>query len=147
MHKIAWLRNHVHAMHHEHTSPMFSWAAGWVHPVEIALAIVCEMAFPVLYKVHPLSLWFFIATWVFWLCEEHSGDHVWWSLWNMLPFGVGGGSVPHDIHHAPHTTRNFSFVFVVWDKLFGTFEEPEGEDWKRRWARMDKNTHAVKNQE
>ena len=132
MHRVAWLRNRVHATHHEYTTPMYAWCAGWVHPIEIAVALACEAAFPVAYGVHPLSLWFFVATWTICLVEEHSGQHFRWSLYEWMPLGIGGGSKPHEIHHAPFLTKNFSFIFAVWDHLFGTFEDPDAHWAKKR---------------
>jgi sterol desaturase/sphingolipid hydroxylase (fatty acid hydroxylase superfamily) len=102
---------------------MFSFNAGWVHPVEIAVAAICELAYPLLFNVHPLTVWIFLYSWVFWLVEEHSGDDVWWSLWHIAPL-IGGGAPPHSLHHAPHLTKNFGFVFSCWDRLFGTFQAP-----------------------
>jgi len=125
MHKIQFLRFNIHAVHHAYTSPLFSWHAGWVHPVEIASAIACEMAWPLLTGTHPFTLVVFVSTWVFWLVEEHAGKDVWWSLDNVLPWDLGGGSRPHDLHHAPLLTKNFSFVFSAWDHLFGTFAPPQ----------------------
>jgi sterol desaturase/sphingolipid hydroxylase (fatty acid hydroxylase superfamily) len=91
MHKVVFLRHRVHAAHHKYTSPLYSWHAGWVHPVEIVIATGCELAFPLMFSSHPLVVWFFVASWVFWLCEEHSGKDEWWSLSNLLP-GIGGGA-------------------------------------------------------
>jgi len=126
MHKNKWLRHYVHATHHKYTSPMFSFNAGWVHPLEILVAAICELFYPTVASVHPLTLWVFLWTWIFWLTEEHSGDHVWFSLWNLSPL-IGGGAPPHDLHHSPHLTKNFGFVFSCWDRLFGTFAEPSTE--------------------
>jgi sterol desaturase/sphingolipid hydroxylase (fatty acid hydroxylase superfamily) len=126
MHKILWLRHNVHAMHHMYTSPLYAYNAGWVHPIEITIALSCQAVFPVVAKVHPLSLWFFIATWMLWLVEDHCGDEpVWWSLWHWMPYKTGGGAKPHAVHHAPYTTKNMSFVFGVWDHVFGTFTDPD----------------------
>jgi sterol desaturase/sphingolipid hydroxylase (fatty acid hydroxylase superfamily) len=124
MHYIPFLRLNIHSTHHTFTSPLFSYAAGYVHPIEISIAIMCEMSFPILYGVHPLTKYIFIATWVFWLTEEHSGHHFWWSLYEILR-KYGGGSKPHDIHHAPLTTKNLAFIFTFWDHLFGTFVDAD----------------------
>ena len=58
------------------------------------------------------------------LIDEHSGHDVWGSPYQLLPCTgcpQGGGAAPHDIHHYK-VNRNFGFVLVVWDQLFGTFE-------------------------
>ena len=65
----------------------------------------------------------FIFLWVLLLIEEHSGHDVSWAPYHWMPFAcpVGGGAAPHDIHHYK-VNRNFGFVLVVWDHLFGTYE-------------------------
>lgn len=126
MHRIAFLRHNIHSTHHRFTSPLYSFNAGWVHPIEIAVAMVCELSFPYVIGIHPFTLFTFLWLWVFLLVEEHSGDPVWWSLWNISPT-IGGGAEPHNIHHAPLTTKNFGFVFSIWDRLFGTFHDPEAK--------------------
>ena len=127
MHRIVWLRQHVHKFHHMYQAPMFSWCAGWVHPVEIMVALACELSYPFAMNVHPLTLWVFIALWVFLLVEEHCGYDMWWSLHHLLPFATGGGNAPHELHHKPFVTKNFGFVFSVWDRLFDTYEPPESK--------------------
>jgi len=122
MHYIPFLRNHIHSVHHLYHHP-FSWAGGWVHPLEDAIVVLTQITAPVAIKVHPLSFWVFIILWVALLIEEHSGHDVWWSPWAWLPFGWGGGAVPHDIHHVK-PLKNYGFVLCVWDQLFGTFEAP-----------------------
>ena len=45
-------------------------------------------------------------------------------VYQLLPFTgcpQGGGAAPHDIHHYKPTC-NFGFIFVTWDRLFGTYE-------------------------
>ena len=59
------------------------------------------------------------------LIDEHSGHDVWWSPYQLLPWtgcALGGGAAPHDIHHYK-PNKNFGFVFIVWDRIFGTFQE------------------------
>jgi cholesterol 25-hydroxylase len=118
MHWIPYLRKNVHSVHHEYHAP-FSWAGGWVHPAEDVVVVICQLATPLALGIHPLSLWVFAFIWVVLLIEEHSGHDVFWAPYQWLPF-VGGGAAPHDIHHY-RPDKNFSFVFIVWDHLFGTF--------------------------
>jgi sterol desaturase/sphingolipid hydroxylase (fatty acid hydroxylase superfamily) len=63
--------------------------------------------------------------------DIHSGHDVWWSLDNWMPYHLGGGGAPHDIHHV-RPTKNFSFVFGIWDVIFGTFEAPVREEHKKK---------------
>ena len=122
MHAVPWLRNNIHSVHHEYHAP-FGWAGGWVHPLEDVVVVLCQISFPLLYGVHPLSLWVFSFVWVALLVEEHSGHDVFWAPYNWMPFAkmpTGGGAAPHDIHHYK-PNKNFGFVLIVWDQLFGTF--------------------------
>ncbi|MDP2436596.1 MAG: sterol desaturase family protein [archaeon] len=122
MHAVPFLRNSIHSVHHAYHAP-FGWAGGWVHPLEDAVVVACQVAFPLSYGVHPLSLWAFTFVWVLLLIEEHSGHDVFWAPYNWMPFArwpTGGGGAPHDIHHY-RPTKNFGFVLIIWDQLFGTY--------------------------
>jgi sterol desaturase/sphingolipid hydroxylase (fatty acid hydroxylase superfamily) len=120
MHAVPLLRRKVHSVHHKYLYP-FSWAGGWVHPLEDAVVIVCVVTPTLLFSVHPLSFWVFVALWVACLIEEHSGYDVFWSPHRWLPFGWGGGGAPHDPHHNIHGSKNYGFVFAIWDQVFGTY--------------------------
>lgn len=123
MHAVPFLRTKVHSVHHEY-SAVFSWAGGWVHPAEDIVVVVCQAAPVLLIRPHPLTQWLFAAIWVTCLVDEHSGHDVWWSPYQLLPCTgcpQGGGAAPHDIHHYK-PTKNYGFIFVTWDRLFGTFE-------------------------
>jgi len=127
-HAIPWLRHNIHCVHHKYTT-VFSWAGGWVHPIEDLFVVATQTVGPLwLVPCHPLSFWIFVTLWVIFLVEEHSGHDVWWSPHKLIPFSMGGGAAPHDIHHSPLTTKNFGFVFCIWDQIFGTFEPPPGEE-------------------
>lgn len=138
MHEVPFLRKNIHSWHHAYKCP-FSWAGGIVHPMEDAMVLVCQLSWPFLMGYHPLSYWIFFFLWVIFLVEEHSGHDVRWAPYNWMPFTrapMGGGSSPHDIHHYK-VTRNFGFVFCVWDHIFGTFEPvvelgPEGPAYAQK---------------
>jgi len=117
-HANAFWRNNIHYAHHQYTT-VFSWAGGYVHPVETLVTVLCQVAYPCLSNNHPLSFWTFIVIWVILLIEEHSGHSVWWSPHRFMPAVMGGGA-SHDSHHSLNTTKNFSFVFSIWDTLFNT---------------------------
>ena len=93
MHTVPYLRRNIHSVHHEYTA-VFSWAGGWVHPVEDAVVVICQ-AIPVLMLgCHPITYWAFAVLWVVCLIDEHSGHDVWWSPYQLLPFTgspMGGG--------------------------------------------------------
>jgi len=126
MHHFPVLRDHIHSVHHEYKK-VFSWAGGWVHPLEDLAAVVTQVTCPVVFlHPHPLTFWVFVCLWTLLLVDEHSGHDVWWSPYVWLPFSTGGGGAPHDIHHyKPHT--NFGFVFCIWDILFCTMKDVT--DW------------------
>eukprot|EP00494_Astrolonche_serrata_P033108 UN33377 len=85
MHTIPWLRHNIHSVHHKYTS-CFSWAGGWVHPLEDAIVVGTQVIAPCwLLPCHPLSFWIFVIFWVTCLVEEHSGHDVWWSPHNYIP--------------------------------------------------------------
>mmetsp|Transcript_155379 Transcript_155379/g.289957 ORF Transcript_155379/g.289957 Transcript_155379/m.289957 type:complete len:554 (+) Transcript_155379:51-1712(+) len=123
MHAIPFLRNHIHSVHHEYTA-VFSWAGGWVHPVEDAIVVGCQVLPAIAFGTHPLTKWIFALFWTTCLIDEHSGHDVWWSPYQILPFTgcpLGGGAAPHDIHHYK-PFKNYSFVFIIWDRMFNSFE-------------------------
>lgn len=123
MHAVPFLRNHIHSMHHEYTAP-FSWAGGWVHPLEILIVVGLQVLPALAFASHPLTMWIFALFWTTCLIDEHSGHDVWWSPYQLLPFTgcpLGGGAAPHDIHHYK-TFKNYSFIFIVWDRIFNSFE-------------------------
>lgn len=123
MHAIPYLRRNIHSVHHKYSAP-FSWAGGWVHPIEDAVVVFCQAVPSMLLGIHPLTLYVFTALWVICLIDEHSGHDVWWSPYQILPFTgypIGGGAAPHDIHHYK-PRKNYGFVFIIWDRMFNTFE-------------------------
>ena len=143
MHAVPFLRKHIHSVHHSYHAP-FSWAGGVVHPAEDAVVIVCQLLPPALVGCHPLSLWLFLAPWVMFLVEEHSGHHVWWAPWQWLPMTaspLGGGGAPHDVHHY-RVNLNFGFVFTVWDRMFGTYAAPVIEVTTTATATMVEGDHT-----
>jgi len=126
MHKFVFLRDNIHCVHHSYRK-VFSWAGGWVHPLEDLTAVLTQVACPIWFlKPHPFCFWMFVSLWTLLMVDEHSGHDVWWSPYKWVPFGAGGGGAPHDIHHYKPNT-NFGFVFNVWDILFCTMEEVS--DW------------------
>lgn len=141
MHAVPYLRNNVHSVHHKYTA-VFSWAGGVVHPFEDFVVIVCQCVTPLTLGVHPLTFWCFIVFWVLCLVDQHSGHDVWWSLFRLLPWTghplspTGGGGAPHDVHHY-NVRKNYGFVFVIWDRIFGTYVPAVEMHW-------DKETNTYK---
>ena len=130
MHIVPYFRNHLHNVHHTY-SACFSWAGGWVHPIEDGLVVGCQIIPIVAVAPHPIVLWLFSIFWVICLVDEHSGHDMWWSPYQLLPLTgcpLGGGATPHDIHHYKPTV-NYGFIFCIWDHMFGTFEEPKAQPY------------------
>jgi len=134
MHAVPWLRNNIHSVHHAYTAP-FSWAGGVVHPLEVAV-VVAAQGLPAALLCHPLSQWLFAAIWTVLLIDEHSGHCVWWSPWRWLFLRsdrLGGGATPHDVHHYI-PSKNYSFCLCIWDRLFGTYMDPEDPRCVNPWV-------------
>ena len=54
-------------------------------------------------------------------------SHVYWA-WPPLMGRILGSPGNHQIHHsseARHLDKNFGGVFIIWDRLFGTYLAPE----------------------
>eukprot|EP00697_Spironema_sp_BW2_P009205 gnl/Spiro4/24032_TR11907_c0_g1_i1.p1 gnl/Spiro4/24032_TR11907_c0_g1~~gnl/Spiro4/24032_TR11907_c0_g1_i1.p1 ORF type:complete len:185 (-),score=48.01 gnl/Spiro4/24032_TR11907_c0_g1_i1:51-605(-) len=142
MHIVPFLRNHIHSVHHKYTT-VFSWAGGWVHPAEDAVVVACVIVTPWLIRAHPLSFWVYVVLWVVCLIDEHSGHDVWWSPARWMPFHIGGGGLPHDIHHTPFTTRNYGFMLCLWDQIFHTYESTDSWALKMARKRIIENEKAA----
>ena len=58
---------------------------------------------------------------------------------------LGGGSSPHDIHHY-WVNKNFGFVLIIWDQMFGTFtpvvEPPKKPVFYKKWWEWSKDVEA-----
>ncbi len=122
-HKIFFLYKNVHSVHHRYKKDLFSWCAGWVHPFELTVFMLCMIVYPALLcPVHPLTLWIYEFIFIALLLEEHSNHDVWWSPWHLIP-AIFGGAVPHDVHHVKVKT-NYGFLFTIWDRMFGTYSPP-----------------------
>lgn len=113
MHRVRFWKHHVHAVHHAHDGPLFSWLAIKVHPAEaVVLAVVLYAPF-VLFT-HPLVTWTHAVVASLHTFVAHSGYDL---------FGFGGFSTPrdHQLHHDVNATHNFGNVLTLWDRLFGTY--------------------------
>mmetsp|Transcript_6055 Transcript_6055/g.17121 ORF Transcript_6055/g.17121 Transcript_6055/m.17121 type:complete len:298 (-) Transcript_6055:193-1086(-) len=152
MHIVPYLRKNIHNVHHAYHAP-FSWAGGWVHPLEDAVVILCQLFYPIFVQTpHPLSFWCFVSFWTICLIEEHSGHDVVWAPYHWMPFAkmpLGGGGAPHDIHHY-WPNKNFGFVLICWDQLFGTFspvvhppKKPRNFQRWWEWSRDDAANEAA----
>ncbi|XP_041132190.1 cholesterol 25-hydroxylase-like protein 2 [Polyodon spathula] len=117
-HKIKWLYSTFHAIHHEFSEP-FSLATQYLSAWELISVGFWATANPILLHCHCLTAWVFMMFTVWISTEDHCGYDFPWSLHNLVPFGLWGGALKHDLHHQKPTT-NFAPFFSHWDWLGGT---------------------------
>ncbi len=120
--KLLW---HTHAFHH--SSKHVWWLSGLrsspVHAVLTALPdTVALLLFP------PASEAWLIALVLFQFCNQH------WIHSNIaLPYARTLEKLfvtprVHFVHHSAdvrYTNTNYAFLFTTWDRMFGTFTDPE----------------------
>uniref|UniRef100_A0A671SN17 Cholesterol 25-hydroxylase like 1, tandem duplicate 1 n=1 Tax=Sinocyclocheilus anshuiensis TaxID=1608454 RepID=A0A671SN17_9TELE len=98
-HKNPHLYRMVHAIHHDYISP-FSWSTQPLSAVELMTVGFWSNIEPILLKCHPLTIWTL-------------------TVFHLVPFGLLGGAMAHDIHHQKPSS-NFAPFFSHWDRFFGT---------------------------
>jgi sterol desaturase/sphingolipid hydroxylase (fatty acid hydroxylase superfamily) len=113
----------AHVVHHQSQDYNLSTALrqpstypflNWVFYLPMALAGVPPLVFAVVALVDLL--------YQFWVHTEHVGKLGWFDRWFCSPSN-------HRVHHAVndcYLDRNYGGILVLWDRLFGTFQE-EGE--------------------
>ncbi|XP_063302434.1 cholesterol 25-hydroxylase-like protein 1, member 1 [Pelobates fuscus] len=117
-HKNHWLYKKVHAIHHKYIAP-FSWSSQNLGGYELMTVGFWSSTNPIMLGCHPLTAWVcnLISIWM--SVNDHIGYDLPWSLSHMLPFGLYGGALAHDLHHQKPET-NFAPFFGHWDLIFGT---------------------------
>uniref|UniRef100_A0A672QKN7 Cholesterol 25-hydroxylase like 1, tandem duplicate 1 n=1 Tax=Sinocyclocheilus grahami TaxID=75366 RepID=A0A672QKN7_SINGR len=103
-HKNPHLYRWVYAIHHDYISP-FSWSTQHLSVVELMTVGFWSNIDPILLKCHPLTIWTLTVLW--------KTSHL------VVPFGLLGGAMAHDIHHQKPSS-NFAPFFSHWDRFFGT---------------------------
>ena len=130
-HRIRWMwASHVnhHSSQHYNLSTALrqSWTGAFTFGLLFALPLV-------LLGFHPIMLAIcggFNLIYQFWIHTEAIGKMPRWFE------AVMNTPSHHRVHHATnprYLDRNYAGVFIVWDKLFGTFE-PEVRDEKIRYG-------------
>ncbi|XP_035248289.1 cholesterol 25-hydroxylase-like protein 2 [Anguilla anguilla] len=117
-HKIGWLYRTFHAIHHQYNEP-FSLVTQYLSAWELITVGFWTTVDPVLLQCHCLTAWGFMLFNIWISTDDHCGYDFPWSLHNLVPFGLWGGSVKHDAHHQKPNT-NFAPFFSHWDWLGGT---------------------------
>jgi alkylglycerol monooxygenase len=113
----------AHVVHHQSQDYNLSTAlrqtssgalVGWVFYLPMAIAGVPPIVFGTVALIDLL--------YQFWVHTEHVGKLGWFDRWFCSPSN-------HRVHHAVndgYLDRNYGGVLIVWDRLFGSFQE-EGE--------------------
>lgn len=127
-HKIPCLYRRFHSIHHRHVH--ISIYTTFEH--HIADLLFTNM-FPILltaYLLHPTA--FFLCVWIMYKVLEEMYGHIGVAthassfpqcIWLPRWLGIELYSMDHAHHHRnPHV--NFSKRFVVWDRVFGTYQPP-----------------------
>ena len=120
-HEVAWFWG-GHAVHHQSHHYNLSTALrqstsgvllGWIFYIPMALAGVPPLVFGIVALIDLL--------YQFWVHTEHVGRLGWFDRWFCSPSN-------HRVHHAVndgYVDRNYGGIWVVWDRLFGSFKEED----------------------
>ncbi|KAI9325196.1 hypothetical protein DFJ73DRAFT_870293 [Zopfochytrium polystomum] len=118
------LYKYVHKVHHEAQTP-YGLIAEYMHPVEFFAIGICVSLGPMIYgALAPREHALHAVTMIAWSClakvlsvDAHSGYDLPWGLRKFVPFFTGADW--HDYHHYAFV-GNYSAIFRVWDRVFGT---------------------------
>ncbi|KAI2664597.1 Cholesterol 25-hydroxylase-like protein [Labeo rohita] len=116
IHKIPWLFNNVHRIHHLNRDT-FALAAQDASISELLSLQTLAFISTMLVGCHPFSeiLFHLVNTWM--AVEDHCGYDFPWALHRFLPFF---GGPPHHLAHHQHFKGNYAPYFRHWDYIFGT---------------------------
>uniref|UniRef100_A0ACB8F8U3 Uncharacterized protein n=1 Tax=Sphaerodactylus townsendi TaxID=933632 RepID=A0ACB8F8U3_9SAUR len=97
-HRVPWLYKTFHKAHHKHIST-FALSTQDSSVWELLWLGLFAAGIPVLLGFHPMTemAFFMINSWL--SVEDHSGYDLPWSTHRLVPFGLYGGAVHHDLHH------------------------------------------------
>jgi sterol desaturase/sphingolipid hydroxylase (fatty acid hydroxylase superfamily) len=117
----------VHALHHQARKPSFIDSL-YVHPLETFIGLsLFLLSIPIVALIEGAPLNFFsaaVATLVF--TQINTLNHTWTKLppRNWVFRTVDYITGVHHAHHVDMNHGNYATLTMVYDKLFGTFEEP-----------------------
>ncbi|KAM9311832.1 cholesterol 25-hydroxylase-like protein 1, member 1 [Gastrophryne carolinensis] len=117
-HKNHWLYKNIHAVHHKYVAP-FSWSSQNLSGYELLTIGFWSSINPIILDCHPLTSWVCNLLSIWMSVDDHIGYNFPWSLNQIVPFGLYGGALAHDLHHQRPDT-NFAPFFGHWDLIFGT---------------------------
>lgn len=110
----------AHAVHHQSEDYNLStalrqtgsgWLVGWVFYIPMAILGFPPLVFAVVALVDLL--------YQFWVHTQQVGRLGWFDRWFCSPSN-------HRVHHAvndPYLDRNYGGILVIWDRMFGSFQE------------------------
>lgn len=115
----------AHAVHHQSEDYNLStalrqtssgWIAGWIFYLPMAFLGFPPLVFAVVALIDLL--------YQYWVHTQHVGRLGWFDRWFCSPSN-------HRVHHAvndPYLDRNYGGILIVWDRLFGTFQDELDDD-------------------
>jgi len=134
----------AHVVHHQSQDYNLSTALrqtssgaflGWTFYLPMAVAGVPPQVFGIVALIDLL--------YQFWVHTEHVGKLGWFDRWFCSPSN-------HRVHHAVnqrYLDRNYGGILIVWDRLFGSFQEEDGpciygtrsplDSWDPLWANVE----------
>ena len=131
-HRIRWFWA-AHVNHHSSQHYNLSTALGhtWTGPLTLGFAFALPL---VLLGFHPVMIAIcggFNLIYQFWIHTEAIGKMPRWFE------AVMNTPSHHRVHHATnprYLDRNYAGVFIVWDRMFGTFEEERPDEERIRYG-------------
>ena len=150
-HEVAvfWAGHAVHhqSQHYNLSTALRQSSAGaissWVFYLPMGLLGVPPVVFGIVALIDLL--------YQYWVHTEHIGRLGWFDRWFCSPSN-------HRVHHAvndKYLDRNYGGIWVVWDRLFGSFEEEDPQEpcvygtrkalnsWDPLWANMQMYTSML----
>ncbi|OWQ85314.1 fatty acid hydroxylase [Roseateles aquatilis] len=110
----------AHAVHHQSEDynlstalrqPGSGWLVGWIFYMPMAILGFPPLVYAVVALVDLL--------YQFWVHTQQIGKLGWFDRWFCSPSN-------HRVHHAvndPYLDRNYGGILVIWDRMFGSFQE------------------------
>ncbi|OMO79033.1 Fatty acid hydroxylase [Corchorus capsularis] len=116
---FMFLYRHVHSRHHRMVVS-YAFGAQYTHPLEGLLLDTFGggLAF-IISGMSPRSSIFFFSISSIKIVDDHCGFRLPGNPFHMF---FKNNAVYHDVHHQIYGAKyNFSFIFVIWDKILGTY--------------------------
>lgn len=125
-HRLMHFRSvmrHAHYLHHRSHNPT-PWAAYSFDVVEAAVQAAFVPLFLLVFPMHGLAMFLFLAHMIIRNGMGHSGYELFPRRWAVHPiFGWLSLVTHHDMHHE-NGNYNFGLYFTFWDRVMGT-EHPQ----------------------